>query len=77
MARGEWEHAICERCWRKKFASQLERDLGLSPIRAVFKRDEVCCFCNHETRSGIYLREDPKSAKCRGVHPVIAINQVV
>ena len=64
MPKGTWNHAICDNCWRKR-----NPDFR-SPFRVVDKTAETCCFCVEKTSSGIYVREDPKSAKlkCGGAH---------
>jgi hypothetical protein len=53
-------HAICERCYRLKYPS---RSL---PDRLHFNAVERCCFCNTDTRSGIYIRHAPLNLSCRG-----------
>lgn len=55
---GGWNHAICDDCFIRQ-----NRD-GRSPYRLIDPDIEVCCFCGEETKSGIYVRRDP-----RVVHP--------
>lgn len=55
-----FNHAICDPCWEK-------RSPGRVPHRLVVGGLEVCCWCGHETGSGIYVREDPsKVPMCSG-----------
>ena len=54
-----WSHAICDNCW-------VEGNPVEYPVRLVQPVRERCCFCGDETESGIYVREDPKTAPCRG-----------
>lgn len=56
-----WTHAVCQHCWETRF--------GGDPHRVVVDTArETCCFCGIETRSGIYVREDPSNLRCRGHH---------
>ena len=51
-----WTHRICVPCWNMK-----------NPDRAVQESDYqesdpgLCCYCGNETRSGIYVRDDPRA----------------
>lgn len=58
----KWTHPMCDQCWG-------ERQPGRVPHRLVedVREDEVCCFCGKETRSGIYVREDPALTTCEAV----------
>jgi hypothetical protein len=65
-----WRHTICDACWTWRC---LERDEpGREPVRIVERlRSEVkCCFCATDTRSGIFVRDDPASPelRCGGEH---------
>ncbi len=55
-----WRHSICDLCWHV-YAPDRE------PIRLTEPELERCCFCGGDTRSGIYVREDPvKLLHCQG-----------
>lgn len=58
---GKWTHAICDDCYLIRWPDR-------QPIRLVNVQLENCCFCGHETDSGIYTREDPENTQCRGNH---------
>ena len=58
-----WNHNICIECWNKKYGTQLPYRLIDDSIK------EVCCYCGSENTDAIYVRDDPKSVKCNGVHP--------
>jgi hypothetical protein len=47
-----WTHPICDECWTK-------RNPGRMPCRGLLVDVEKCCYCGKETKSGIYIREDP------------------
>lgn len=61
MAQSPWTHTICEDCWNEK-----------NPERTATKMEagasEKCCYCSEYTRSGIYIRDDPNTLRCRGEH---------
>ena len=60
-----WTHAMCDDCWKR------EHPEGRVPIRVVGGRQadfDLCCFCGALTKSGIYVRRDPSTAPCRGLH---------
>jgi hypothetical protein len=52
-----WTHAICAPCWNK------ERPDRPTPLGNEIGDLEVCCFCGEPTKSGIYVRKDPKELK--------------
>jgi hypothetical protein len=52
----EWTHPICWVCWER-------RAPGKSPLRLRNPPPEKCCICGEETKSGIFIREDPAKVK--------------
>jgi hypothetical protein len=63
-----WVHTICDDCWTKR--SSAEGKPGRTPVQVPLgdRAAEICCFCGATTRSGIYVRENPKVTKCGGKH---------
>lgn len=59
-----WTHAICGACWNRV---NPDRQVKGSDFRGG--DDEKCCWCAAPTVAGIYLRADPKTLPCAGVHP--------
>ncbi len=61
-----WNHSICEECWNKRHPDR-------EPVRIREEyRDEKpipCCYCSRPHQSGIYVRDDPATLSCRGIHP--------
>lgn len=58
----EWTHIICRACWKREKGDKTPHRLVNAPV-------ELCCFCRvEETGEGIYLREDPRTLACRGIH---------
>lgn len=51
----KWTHPICEGCWNERHPDRLATKIA-EDIRDL----ERCCFCAAQTRSGIYVRHDPK-----------------
>jgi hypothetical protein len=49
-----WTQAVCEDCWDTWSP-------GRDPVRMVKPMTEVCCVCGEKTKSGIYVRADPKT----------------
>jgi hypothetical protein len=47
-----WTQAVCDDCWDERNPDRL------SPRRGSGYH-ETCCWCGGNTRSGIYVREDP------------------
>lgn len=47
-----WVHAICDACWDRLCPGQV-------PHRTLEPKEEVCCYCDRATSSGIYTRGDP------------------
>lgn len=45
---------MCWLCWDTRHPDW--KPVHLKPEFAV---REVCCYCGHETRSGIYVHDDP------------------
>lgn len=60
---GSWTHAICDNCWNEQ-----NPDTVPVRLRAEYMTEEVCCFCGTKTRNGIFIRHDPGSLRCKGVH---------
>lgn len=56
-----WTHPICDKCWNKRHPNR-------PPYKVNFGTNEVCCFCQSTTNDGIYVREDPTTVPCKGVH---------
>ncbi len=53
-----WTQAICDPCWDLNFP-------GRTPVRFLEPESETCCACGALTKSGIYIRRDPRSC----LHP--------
>ena len=58
----KWTHAICQICW-------YEKNPGREPVTVLNGTEQICCFCGLKSKSGIYVREDPKGLRCEGEHP--------
>jgi hypothetical protein len=56
----KWNHSICEECWKVRYNG--------NPVRVTEREVEKCCFCGLKQAHGIYVRADPKSCLCGGVH---------
>jgi hypothetical protein len=56
-----WTHAACLPCYGRT-------QPGRTPYRVVGAEEELCCLCGEPTSSGIYVRADPKSFGCKGLH---------
>lgn len=57
MARSfSWTQPICTHCWPEQFPDR-------KPARINESRVEKCSFCGIETKSGIYVRMNPKRVK--------------
>ena len=48
----EWNHSICGPCWRN-------REPNRQACAVIDAELTICCFCNAEHSSGIYIRHDP------------------
>jgi hypothetical protein len=57
-----WTHAACLPCYEKLHP-------GRTPHRLADPEEEPCCICGGLAGSGIYVRADPASTLCKGVHP--------
>jgi len=56
----QWNHAMCDPCWEKKQGPR-------KPVRLTLEmKPLLCCFCGEPTQSGIFVRANPKTVKCRG-----------
>lgn len=56
----QWTHPICIRCWAKAHP-------GRTPVRVSEWHWERCCYCAKKTRSGIFVRQNPKDVpQCLG-----------
>lgn len=51
-----WTHTICRSCWNERYEGE--------PVTVRDADVETCCFCGGWTRSGIYVRHDPKTLSC-------------
>jgi hypothetical protein len=56
-----WTQPCCESCWGEHH--------GGVPVqfKSDMRMDETCVYCGEPTRSGIYIRVDPKTAP----HPTL------
>ncbi len=57
-------HAMCDDCWSR---TQQARS-GQPPTRTEDRAVQRCCFCGAETRSGMFMRQDPAGLRCGGRH---------
>lgn len=60
-----WTHSICDTCWIINCITEdglTENEEIREPVRMVgeFKKEEMCCWCGQQHKSGIYARSDPK-----------------
>lgn len=56
----DWNQAICESCWIEANATTVDGALQVrSPVLAVHKQVEICCYCDQPTIWGCYVRVDP------------------
>lgn len=56
-------HACCGECWFTRFRQKAE--LG-PPVRDRSAGEATCCYCGRKTVAGIFVREKPEFAPCRG-----------
>ena len=57
MSVGDWNHAICDNCWKIREPNKV-------PIRVIgLEEIEICCWCGCNG-NGIFVREDPKIVPC-------------
>lgn len=63
MALSKWIHSICVECWNA-------RNSGHEPVRlkAIYRTADSCCFCGHQHKSGIFIRQAPDKLMCKGIH---------
>lgn len=54
MRSGDWTHAICDDCWKRRFPERQPHR-----VRQIDNLADICCYCHIPTDSGIYFREDP------------------
>lgn len=59
----EWMHAICVPCWNR-FRMEPKGYQDTMTTCAP----EVCCWCGAVTVAGIFLRGDPATMECGGIH---------
>ena len=57
----KWNHTICSTCWEKK-------NPGREAARVIDGVRELCCYCGESTTSGIFVRDDPATLRCKGEH---------
>lgn len=57
---------ICDICWREREGIRIP-----SRVKLPYREHETCCWCGHDTTSGIYLRVDPATVP----HPTLANKQ--
>lgn len=48
-----WTHAMCDECWWEQHGFE-------EPCVLIKRHAELCGWCGKLTRSGIYVRADPK-----------------
>lgn len=53
--RYSWTQPACNSCWA-------ERHPGREVHKLIAAEEEVCVYCGTETKSGIYVRIDPREA---------------
>lgn len=58
----KWNHSMCDSCWESYNPNERQ------PVRIVTRIVEVCCYCQKETVSGIYVRDYPDALSCKGEH---------
>lgn len=56
-----WNHSICQKCWDEKNPDRLA-------VKTTGGDLEKCCFCGALHDSCIYVRQDPATLACSGVH---------
>lgn len=56
-----WNHCMCDECWTYLRAPAV-------PYRVRGHLEQKCCYCGEMTKSGIYVRGNPETTPCRGVH---------
>ncbi len=62
-----FEHSMCRHCWNK--AHPGKSSVGHeTPTR--FRVQEVCCFCLHTHKSGIYVPKDQKDSSVTCNHKI-------
>lgn len=59
-------HCLCDDCWRRSAQGQA----GQLPKRLHQITLRECCSCGEKTSSGIFIEDDPRLYRCRGVHPM-------
>lgn len=58
-----WTHVSCLACFHVKYPDKTPHRLD-----PAHRESEVCCYCSAKTVSGIYVRDDPNTLKCKGEH---------
>lgn len=51
--RYNWNQPACNTCWGS-------HNPGRTTHKLVLAQEEVCCFCGTSTKSGVYVRVDPR-----------------
>lgn len=69
------EHCICDQCYAQQFPGRIPARVSPRIVRVngtvatVEPRlQNVCCWCESLTRSGIFLFLDPAGLRCEGIH---------
>ena len=57
-----WTHVIWRPCWDVRGETR-------EPYTLVSAPEEACCFCGQATTEGIFVRANPESCHCKGIHP--------
>lgn len=58
-----WTHRMCGECWIERNLKLAEHEFRI-PVQVRGTPEGTCCFCNGDTRMGIFVRHDPKELKC-------------
>lgn len=58
---GKWTHYLCDECW-------LQLKMDYPPVRLKYPDPQACCNCGTVSESGIFVRQDPLTLACKGVH---------
>lgn len=57
----KWTHSICDACWAARHPDREAVRVRTLPL-------EQCCYRGQTNMSGIYVRGDPETLQCRGIH---------
>lgn len=51
----KFTHPICGRCWKR------HHNFQPWPLARAYRETETCCWCQHRTKSGIYVSDLPEN----------------